>query len=178
MSVLRRGSRGSCGVGRGRRVGGCTVDGKAHPEGESHGPGARRHRPFRQADVECQVLTPAQIGKAVGAPVGSPGSTVRSVGGPRSGVADDDHLQLVRKGLGHGRAAQPPRRWVTRPRTSRSTAARRSPRPSPTATSAASRPRRPAAGSPHVVRRDARTAVGRPCDGPTKLMELVLKASA
>lgn len=80
MSVLRRGDgvlrRGVVAVAALAvvvGVGGCTVDGKAHPEGVARTKGHVDTDRFDKLTLECQVLTPAQIGKAVGAPVGSPG---------------------------------------------------------------------------------------------------------
>ncbi|GAA3044886.1 DUF3558 domain-containing protein [Gordonia defluvii] len=51
---------------------GCTVDGKPYPEGVAQPKGHVDTDRFDKLTLECQILSPSQIGKAVGGAVGSP----------------------------------------------------------------------------------------------------------
>ncbi len=53
-------------------VAGCTTDGKPQPEGVARTKGQVDTDRFDKLTLECAILTPAQIGKAVGGATGSP----------------------------------------------------------------------------------------------------------
>ena len=85
---------------------GCTVDGKPYPEGVAQPKGHVDTDRFDKLTLECQILSPSQIGKAVGG-----GAGARSTGGParrgtggRGGGADGCHLRIQGQwaGAAHG----------------------------------------------------------------------------
>ncbi|MFT4201056.1 DUF3558 domain-containing protein [Gordonia sp. (in: high G+C Gram-positive bacteria)] len=54
-------------------IAGCTTDGTPHPEGQVKKKGQVNTDKFDKLTLECQILNPMQIGKAIGGAVPSPG---------------------------------------------------------------------------------------------------------
>ncbi|MFT3900935.1 MAG: DUF3558 domain-containing protein [Gordonia sp. (in: high G+C Gram-positive bacteria)] len=73
MNHFRRAALLAAAVATTIGVAGCTTNGTAYPEGKVKKPGQVNTDKFDKLTLECSLLNPMQIGKAVGGAVASPG---------------------------------------------------------------------------------------------------------